>query len=343
MPDKVELMKSTLRNTRPFPDSGMPLLKEIVIQEMNSANASVDVAGFALSGDHVLEVVSALNGLYSLDISCVAGVTGDTVRHILKSSIQLKRLVILGCDAVTDGDFKDMLISEPKLFYNLHALNHPSFYSGEASYPNAFSYISLELGSVVSCSLAYFSPTAIVQGLTDLLRVFPDHYAGTAHGFLAPQSAFSTTPRNPEEKWGERNVICHPPPSLNALKGEGWAFVISSTMPILASIPNIKRMPNIWGFVRKRPQKDGATAWSVKCSASGSLSPHHFEVHNLRSFLARLEEEGRPAVTEEVVLKAEKVLRTMEKVMGVRLAMEWDLAQFIREVDVCSSRGVYNA
>jgi hypothetical protein len=36
IPDKVDSIKSNLRNIKPFPDSGIPRLKKVVIQEMNS-------------------------------------------------------------------------------------------------------------------------------------------------------------------------------------------------------------------------------------------------------------------------------------------------------------------
>jgi hypothetical protein len=93
------------------------------------------------------------------------------IRGLLISLPHLKRLILLGCEAITDDDLKEILSLDAKLFYNLEALIHLCLLSDKASYPNAFAYIGVveDRNMVTSCSLAYFSPSSIVQALTDFL------------------------------------------------------------------------------------------------------------------------------------------------------------------------------
>jgi hypothetical protein len=342
MPDKIEGFKAALQDVSPFPDSGMPLLKEVISQEMKSGDGAVDFSGYALSSAQVLQVVSSLNDVKALNLSYKSDVTTDTIRQLLTSALHLKRLVLLGCDAITDDDIKEMLTLEPKLFYRLEALIHPCFLSEQASYPNAFSYIGVveDRNMVTSCSLAYFSPSSIVQALTDFLRGLtaedPSFHSGGLGTSLAPLSVFCAAAREPGQKWGERSVITFPQSSHAAFEGEGWAFVLSSLMY------GKSEGRNIWGFVRRvtKESEDGWKPPNLFSSAIGSFpdmwlggigcrEAPPFEVLDLRSFLARTVEEGRPPVAEEAIVKLEGILKKMEEVRGARLAGVMDMGRFI--------------
>ena len=171
MPNNTKLVKATLRNALPFPDSGMLLLGKVIFQEMKCGNGTVDLSGFTLSPVQVLQVVSSLDGVKALNLSYNSEITTDTIRGLLISLPHLKRLILLGCEAITDDDLKEILSLDAKLFYNLEALIHLCLLSDKASYPNVFAYIGVveDRNMVTSCSLAYFSPSSIVQALTDFL------------------------------------------------------------------------------------------------------------------------------------------------------------------------------
>jgi len=280
-----------------------------------------------------------------LNLSYNEDVTVDTVRQVLTSCPLLKRLVLLGCTAITDHDVKEMLTSEPKLFYKLEAFIHPFLLKDKASYPNAFSYIGLmeDCNMITSCSLAYFSPLSIVQALTDLLPCFatPDfRYNGVSRTCLAPLAVFCSSQDRPAgQKWGERSVVAFPQTSLGALKGEGWAFILYLDMHTARQ--------NLWGFVR-RVSNESEDGWMPPeldnmglFSAPRPLPPPPFEVLDLRSFLARMAEEGRPLVPEEAIEKLEGILKKVEEVAGAHLATPEHLTLFIAKADVVMQRSYY--
>jgi hypothetical protein len=212
IPEKMTQIQSMLREIKPFPDSGISLLTEIIAHQMKSDDAAINLSGYALSGTQIIQIASSSNDkMRTLNLSYNKDITVDTVCQILTSFPLLKRLVLLGCMSITDDDIKEILTSDPKLFYNLEALIHPFLLKDKAFYPNAFSYIGImsDYGKISSCSLAYFSPPAIVQALTDLLPCVTSEdarFSGIMTSGLAAQSTFCAALRDEhshglQQKW----------------------------------------------------------------------------------------------------------------------------------------------
>jgi hypothetical protein len=351
MPAKMTQIQSTLREITPFPDSGIALLMKIITQEMKSGGPTVNLSGYALSDSQVIKIASSFKDeIKTLNLSYNEDVTVDTVRQVIMSCSLLKRLVLLGCTAITDDDVKEMLTSEPKLFYKLEAFIHPFLLKDKASYPNAFSYIGVmgDHNMITSCSLAYFSPPSIVQALTDLLPSFgtPDsRYNGASSSCFVPLAAFCAAKDRPSgQKWGERSVVAFPQTSLGALQGEGWAFVLYSD--------TYATRRNLWGFVRRMsdesedgwmpPKLDHMTRLDPESNVSSADGPPPpFEVLDLRSFLARMAEEGRPLVPEEAIEKLEGILKKVEEVAEAHLATREDMALIIGNANFLMQRSYY--
>jgi hypothetical protein len=336
MPDKAKLIESVLHDTTPFPESGLPLLEKVIHQGMKLTDATLDLSKYTLSPTQVLTLVSSVNGLKSLNLSNNPAITTETVKQLLMTTSSLTRLVLLGCPAITNDDLKDLLVTDAKLFYRLESLVHPLFLRHDSSYINAFSYIGLveDRWMVTSCSLAFFTPSNIVQALTDFLgayamadRMDSGQLLGSSHG---PLSTFCGAHRKPDQKWGARSVVAFPHTSVAALNGEGWAIILDAPMynPTAESV---------WGFVRrlKHPESEGQDE-----SKPASDAPA-FEVHDLRSFLAIMADEGRPPVAEEDISKLEGILKKLEEDRNLHLVKTENMVEVQQKVTRLMARSFY--
>lgn len=331
MPGKAKLVQSILRDMTPFPDSGVPLLEKVINQEMKVGDAAVDLSEYALSSTQVHHLISSVGGVKSLNLSYNPVVTTQTVHQILTATPSLTRLVLLGCTAITNEGLKNLLVTDPKLFYRLEALIHPFLLSNDSSYANAFSFNGLleDRWTITSCSLAIFTPSNIVQALTDFLQGYAYGNSWDSSQLLtselAPQSAFCAAYRKPEQKWGARNVVAFPRSSIAALNGEGWAFVLDLMSTYGPSDESA------WGFVRKLKHSESEGPKGATPDAPS------FEVHDLRSFLATMVEEGRPPVSEKAVDELEEILKSM----GMRLLKVENMVQLSDKAVRFAARSVY--
>jgi hypothetical protein len=78
---------------------------------------------------------------------------------------------------------------------------------------------------------------------------------------------------------------------------------------------------------------DNMLSWGSLLAGRVSLP---FEVLNLRSFLARMAEEGRPVVAEDAIEKLEGILKKVEETTGAHLATPHDVAMFVAKANSAS-------
>jgi hypothetical protein len=226
MPGKIPGVKTALRAQSPFPDAGVALLVKLLQKELEPDSRKLDLSGFSLSSAQIKTLVSAINGIETLDLSRNPLVAIDTVRVVLTALPQLKRLVLLGCSTISLEDINSLLVSEPKLFYHLEALIHPALLreledaSVTSSYPCGFSYIGIHNNFLKACSLPFFTPSRVVQALTDVLQPLCVKYG--SHSFLQ-RGRLGFCLQNTRVQWGWGCVRFHPS-NLPAAEYEREAF-----------------------------------------------------------------------------------------------------------------------
>ncbi|KAG6890184.1 hypothetical protein C0995_010889 [Termitomyces sp. Mi166 len=286
LPGKAEAIIGILKAHEPFPDSGVSLLAQAF---KNLNRGSIDLSAFSMSTIQIISVMANVSNVQILDLSHNPLVTGDTIRAILESIPTLKRLVLLDT-SVTDEALSSLFRDHQKLFFNLEALTHPLLLNGRSSrFPNAFAIIVYDqmMHFVTTASIPFFTPSFIVQALTDYLRaalhvVFFNSFTST----IAPQVAFSSTIRKDTETWANRTV-----PMVasffryRALSGEGWIFGLDTSVT-----------SNSYGFIETKPDNiDTSERMTSEGPATNKELDRVKRVIDLREFLAEMESEGRPS------------------------------------------------
>ncbi|OBZ71879.1 hypothetical protein A0H81_08165 [Grifola frondosa] len=337
---KASFIKSALRDRPAFPDAAVPLLVK-ALQELKETTA-VDLSDFGLSSEQVVKIVFALgDGVDSLNLSFNPYITADGIRKILIAIPRLKRLVIMGCPCIEEGELFELLKSQPLLFKNMEALMHPAILDIRQPpvHPTTFTFVTA-VTSLQGSSLAVFSPASVVQSLTDLIRVMWAEdanprlaYTFDMYGGCAITAAFSGGARWPGQTWSERSVAAIPTLSPDFLRDlSGWAFVFQC---------HHSRRHNFYGFMRARPLEDvlkdasqtevtDATASQETTDLDSDGKEHStaqepspreqlsarmgrdISFFDLRDFLRVMEEEGRTLPSEDAIKELEDLLHSEE-------------------------------
>jgi hypothetical protein len=271
----------------------------------------LNLSGFSLNIAQIEHLVVAVKGIKVLDLSYILTMDIDTVRFVLETHPQLKRLVLLGCPQISLLDIQELLCTKPELFIELEALIHPALLGelnnahDHISYLNAFSFIGIHQYGFNACSLPFFSPPHVIQALTDSLGLL-DRF-GYLGSRLPIQAAFSSA-RVPGQPWSERSTVIIPHLSLPARRGEGWAFVHQTTLVCYQG----KIFNSYYAFIRKNsPESD-------------------WETYDLVSFVKQVMQDGRPHPTDEAVDKLQKILDNFQAEL---YSSHTDIEAFMRLVD----------
>lgn len=375
MPEKGSMIKAALLKQNPFPDTGLSLLAQVIAQESRSEH-EVDLRNFSVNTDQLLSVLSDTNiTIRTLNLSGNANITGDTIRKVLTARPTLVCLVLLNT-SVRDKELKELIITEPKLFYHMQDLIHPfllnqaeSDANEASSYPNAFSFISYTRwdDGIPVASLPFLNPPKIVQSLTDALISYATmpkfSISSPSMCYFFPRVAFSFAVRPVTREWSKRYVSTFPQESLGALEGEGWCFALKMCES------KYSQYEEFYGFLKIRSLHDAAAgedyaddsensasqrvARSVLRSASEEKNaahaseeshtdaplstPIHSTIYDLEDFLEVMISEGRPTPTAAAVGRLRRVLKLMKSRRGVRLMEEMDVTPFIEEIQRTAS------
>ncbi|KAG7449251.1 uncharacterized protein BT62DRAFT_929226 [Guyanagaster necrorhizus] len=342
-PAKAVLIKATLQKQNPFPDAGVSLLTQVVLQNPKS----VDLSGFSLTTDQLVSVLSAAKkDINTLKLSRNSNVTIETVKAVLTDCPALTRLVLLDT-SVKAVDLQTLFKSDPQMFSHLHDLIHPYLLTAtkRATYANAFSFISVPGlgGGIPIASLPFLNPAKVVQGLTDALIVYAEmdrpSFAGPDQCSLFPQVAFGSALRTETQRWSERHVSSFPQVSFDAFQGEGWCFTLQNDpMHWLRG-----RGLNFYGFLkfdvpaicaeveRQKKAKDGASDTNAAGDEGKEIGPLGI-IYDLDEFLAAMEAEGRPLPTEAAVNKLRDIMEAMKSKQDIRLMKQSDIIPFIQTI-----------
>ena len=344
MPQKAEPIKAILREQNPFPDAGVALLTKIVHSEVE-ASKTFDLSHFFLASEQIISMVSQFQSLEVLKLSHNPNVTTNTVRGVLSSLPCLRSLFLLDT-SVSGEDICNLLVDEPRLFFNIDALVHPHFLAlKEGAYPNAFSLITVptQMQSVGIASLPYFTPTLAVQALVDYLGAYIEqlHIISICQTTLLPQVILASDVRRKGQSWSERNVPLFPLFSLRALRGEGWLFAFQWADVLF----NYDRRPrdtfnNQYAFVKINPaalqQTDQVQEAAQLQTVSDEEKPtaHQHKICDLIQFLEEMELEGRPALATLLVDALVVVFKKLGDNHGLVLMNHKEVESFIAAAEL---------
>ncbi|EDR04956.1 uncharacterized protein LACBIDRAFT_330180 [Laccaria bicolor S238N-H82] len=290
IPGKAALIKDALQKQISLPDHATTLVAKIISQEVQKSK-ELDLSHWALTSEQVVKLVSEQMGVESLCLSHNHHVTKTTVLEVLSAQPTIRKLNLLDT-AVTNADMVKLLSENPKLFYSLEAIIHPSFFQWRRKniHPIVFSHttsMSQRPGSK-TVSLPYFTPGQVVQALTDLLPSADDSMFSNISEGYAVQVAYAASVRKEGCRWAERTVpIClnNSKPALN----DGWNFLW-----LLPSAFSDRSTAKRYAFVlvgkgnHSEPVNDPTGADAASPSST-------YDIHDLESFIDILVSEGRPA------------------------------------------------
>ncbi|KAI0041287.1 hypothetical protein FA95DRAFT_712681 [Auriscalpium vulgare] len=325
-PEMLDNTRAALRERAPFPDAGIPLLKAIVAKGLEDNPTVIDLSGFALSSPQIAQIVAKGAGLRTITLSDNAVVDVEAVRHVLTVAPDVERIVLLGCPAITDTALITLVNAEPALFYRIGALVHPAFLKSggatlNAPYANAFSLVVYSRQQLHAFSRPYFTPEGVVDGLTVLVgalgRSFDMYsFMNSAH---TSQTAVAAAPLRAGQTWATRSTALLPRFSLRAKRGEGWCFLmrLSTGFGGEHSAHGFVRFfaqgtgdpPRVEEEEERKPNPRSMGIRMIRLEKSTSAVG---EVLDLRAFLARMVEDGRPAVPEDKVVALETQIAALE-------------------------------
>ncbi|KAI0043324.1 hypothetical protein FA95DRAFT_1563448 [Auriscalpium vulgare] len=303
-PEMLAAARAQLRQMAPFPDTGIALLNSILAKD-TAEHGVLDLSGFALSSDQIAQVV-AERVVDEVDLSNNPVVDVAAVKHVLTASPRLRRLVLLGCPAISEDAIVSMLNAEPTLFYHIGALLHPALLSWKRDlrrkppYTSALTFVFHDEQRVHAYARPYYTPAGLVHALTTLFSALcaddPFLPYAVAQSALVPHSLLAAAPPRAGQSWRGRSTALLPRFSLRVLNGEGWAFFFKMSRMGFGD--------NAYGFARFfADAQAGAPVSDVGEAALKDPATHApiGEVLGLRAFLERLVAEGRPAAAEEDV------------------------------------------
>ena len=210
-PGNPPKIKEILRVHNPLSAADFALLSKVIPFEVKQTK-TIDLSHFSMTGDQVLKLVSAQEGVEVLDLSHMQQITADTLRELLPTLPNLRRLVLL--HTISDSDILSLLSESPKLFYGIESFIHLAFLRplGEAAFPPAFSHIIAHRRRVWITSLPYFTVDQLVQGLIDFHSPFAARDPDSNHAFHCDDcevpilAAYASEVRGPGRSWSERIV-----------------------------------------------------------------------------------------------------------------------------------------
>jgi hypothetical protein len=219
----------------------MELLSKAIAVEVTQTK-SIDLSYFSATGEQLIELISAQEGVEVLNISHMQGITIDILRQLIPLLLNLRRLVLLY--TIPDADILTLLSESPELFYRIDSIIHFAFlhHLGKAVFPVEFSHIfNKETGDVMITSVPYFTLDQVAQALTDHLSLLKseDHFTilTTMRNELPLLAAYASAVREPGRSWSERIVPFIPGKTLKLNEREGWFFAWSSLIAYRSSSP----------------------------------------------------------------------------------------------------------
>ena len=229
LPGNLPKIKETLRAHNPLTAIDLALLSKAIAVEVMQAK-SIDLSYFSLTGEQLIEVLTAQEGVEVLNISHLQQITIETLRKLIPLLPNLRRLVLL--HTIPDADILTLFSESPELFYRIDSIIHFAFLHdlGKAIFPPVFSHIvTKDAGEVVMTSVPYFTPDRLAQALTDYLSLLKSEDTYTILTCMTNElpllTTYASAVREPGRSWSERTVSFIPRKTSDRFNArEGWFF-----------------------------------------------------------------------------------------------------------------------
>ncbi|EMD41065.1 hypothetical protein CERSUDRAFT_91822 [Gelatoporia subvermispora B] len=215
LPGRAGSVLELLRQQSPFPDAAMSLLMQILHE--TKTPTSLDLSDFSLSTAQVRQLLPALHGLRSLNLSFNPCLTIDGVRDLLAEVASLRRLLILECPHISSETLGALMHSQPSLFRRLKTVIHPLFMelSESRQYPATFTFAvsvaeecygwsSNDPVNKAIITLPFCTPVGIADGLTRIVEMLHDSPPMDCYQAAARAQAVLSSVTPPNGKWNER-------------------------------------------------------------------------------------------------------------------------------------------
>ncbi|KAI0741108.1 hypothetical protein C8Q76DRAFT_710115 [Earliella scabrosa] len=281
----------------------------------------VDLAGSALSPEQIIERVSSIPNVSALDLSNNSRIVAADIPHILKALPTLRRLIIMGCEAVEERRLIELIRQQPYSFRTIEGLMHPSLLSitKAADFPIAFTFIYANEASLGGASLPFFTPDMVLRALLNILplawseqymrdsmqyqrdledwvyKVGPLSSNFDMSALMIAYAVFTSGSYGADSLWGSRPVVSVPlqPHAVVSDDPSGnWAFCLHWEQD------NDWRK---WGFIRYAPEY-------TPSKSNEDVLYRRGKVYDLHGFLQHMSDEGRPPPNPELVRRIEEVL-----------------------------------
>ena len=331
----VQRAKATLRSISPLPNRALEFLGRLAQFECRELGGYVDLSGFDISYEIVLEILSQCDHPTSLNVSCNPCITIDGLAMIIGSMPALRRVNFMSCPTVPEADLCDFVRLHMPLLRGIEAIHHPYFLTTikPRTYPASFTFVYLESDNLgmsrdirmqdasVGVSLPLFTPSQVLQALMRVCRFSEIIQFSRLQRFGALEAylAFShgSVDRDHDGKSPSNPVISLPDlaPTVSTMDEGTWLFFLTCTsqqlpqqMRFIGSSVNLKRERGdfIWGFMKCMVVEPTGSKSTAAPDEIGNMN--RGKIYDLRGFLRCMADEGRPLPNVELVEEAEHAL-----------------------------------
>ncbi|KAE9402181.1 hypothetical protein BT96DRAFT_1017758 [Gymnopus androsaceus JB14] len=316
IPSKVVQIKTVLHARNPYPQNGLPLLVSVLQQEIKKEGDILDLAGFSLSPEQLVSVVSEFVDTRIVILSHSPEVKIDHLTALLIAKPEIDRLELLDI-GITNDELSSLLDDRPEIFKCVSDLVHPHLVSiALAENPGAFTVVASQADSYIRygdsdvggtlTAVPVWTPAKIVQNLVDLLTVAlsNDSKSGDPLQSIMVKATISTGLKKANVPWKDRSI---PMVAKNPAKlyPDGWMFLFNqaSSMAFMRGAP----LGNKYAFmILLTTPDDGQEA----------------QTYDIKDFLEEMKKEGRRPLPDSELAAEAKTEEGQESVpQAMRLFM----------------------
>ena len=329
-PMRARRFRARLRRHKPFPSNAVGLLIACTREDPDGTKASMDLSGYDLSTEQVLQLLASHPRVEALNLCFNECITACSIPKLLEAFPSIRRLVLIGCNSIQDTKLFDMLQTKPESFYNLDTLLHPSLMRMREPlvHPVAFtiacsSDYAIAIPEVFGCCLPVFTPTSVVQSLIDFTDfcMKPAIRFSKSFGVSAAEASFTAT-RRVDQPFDHRSFTTVPYflresliPGHPSASSTSWMYIYQQDDGYY------QRSYATYAFLKcnrqvseafASPSSYGTTLEDPDAASEPAQLSSAFQAYDLRGFIEGLIAEGRPPVAEELVTKLSQTLLSEE-------------------------------
>ncbi|KAI0359612.1 hypothetical protein OH77DRAFT_1042478 [Trametes cingulata] len=252
------------------------------------SGAFLDLSGLDICATDVVRFVSTLPQVRSLSLARNPQLTIRDIPWLTMALPGVRRLNLMGCPGIDDGDIRGMVLVFPLIFCNLEGIWHRAFLgiNKPPEYPTTFTFMRADTELINGVTLPFFTPAQVMQAIINVLPPMlrehpmselpsPCDQLESAGGYVdiamldrMAFNALSTAADPLPTPWWSAQVVVavpgHPYPLVSPLPEGTWAFCLDW-------VPSRRKMK--YGFIRYLPSPDSVPPSSRSQAESQSDRP----------------------------------------------------------------------